>query len=113
MTDQLKPCPNPFPGDDETEHNLFMFQIIGGRCRAECACGITGPIRTTELDAIAAWNTRAAPFGWTEDELRAIEWELAPMGGMSDEISDWAADNERKMSELLRSFLAKLRKGKG
>jgi len=57
--------------------------------------------------AIAAWNTRAAPFGWTEDELRAVRYAI---GDRSPDLTtpDWPT-----LSADCITALAKIRKGAG
>lgn len=54
---ELKPCPNPWCGSTEIETD-----DVGLYAYAECKhCGLVGPDRITEADAIAAWNERPTP----------------------------------------------------
>lgn len=65
MTDDMKPCPNPW-----CKHNAPALHVLeGDECQIACPCGVAagacgGPYARSE--AIAAWNTRPV-----EDELRA------------------------------------------
>lgn len=62
MTEELKPCPNPFC---KKPHNLVegkggVSGILNcGPFRIWCkACGLFGPTRKTLENARTAWNTR-------------------------------------------------------
>jgi hypothetical protein len=58
--DELRSCPNPWCeyNDPVVERTL---RWLGDKSphRVDCECGIRGPTKPTESEAIAAWNQRA------------------------------------------------------
>ncbi len=61
MTQELKPCPNPWceaaerEGDFRPQVQYSNFGLVYVACTS---CTMAGPTRQHEADAIAAWNTR-------------------------------------------------------
>lgn len=70
MTDTLKPCPNPWCSALERDGDYAPKVIrnsIHTRHIACSSCGMEGPKRSTERQAITAWNTRATAPAWPEN----------------------------------------------
>ena len=61
-TEALKPCPSPWCNHRSfivhTSKDHFYGEAFQGRCSQ---CNLGGPVKRTKAEAIAAWNTRAAP----------------------------------------------------
>lgn len=58
MASELKACPNPWCKENAP---LVKVDRVRGEHYGVCgSCGLYGPYRRTEVDAIAAWNTRPA-----------------------------------------------------
>jgi Lar family restriction alleviation protein len=60
MMEKLKPCPF-CPDGGEPKHITGSSYEYGSRAHAVecCKCGVVGPVRGTEAEAIEAWNRRA------------------------------------------------------
>ena len=59
MVEELLPCPSPWCDHRayvaSTDDDAFYGKAFQGRCTQ---CGLGGPVKRTEAEAIAAWNTR-------------------------------------------------------
>lgn len=59
MTDTT-PLPCPSPWHDELDDAPMVTMHRGsGYAFVGCSCGINGPLKPTEAEALTAWNTRA------------------------------------------------------
>lgn len=85
MTDQapnvtLKPCPNPWceaaerDGDFSPQIHYSNFELVFVACTS---CGMAGPTRQHEAEAITAWNQRAS----TGDDTGALREALKSARG--------------------------------
>lgn len=69
MAEELKPCPFCGKADDadnpmqESALNVILFKSPAGGSahRVECVCGASSESHRDRSNAIAVWNTRAAP----------------------------------------------------
>lgn len=94
MADALKPC-RWCDGTEVSQHSngdaFYWVQCNDERCLAE------GPIRTTETDAIAAWNRRAPLAPPTEAEVEAAARTIASNRGW-----DWEGGTQPTTRQQLR-----------
>jgi len=104
---ELLPCPNPWceshqyeRGGPQAPDDLLEMSGSNG-LRVGCAyCSIMGPVRATEAEAIAAWNTRApdhpsqaqARIERLRGALQEAAWKFAQIGTMHS-IDDASAEN--------------------
>lgn len=54
VTEGLKPCPNPWC----KSLDIVAQQVRGQQAMACYVCGLLGPEKDTEAEAVLAWNTR-------------------------------------------------------
>ncbi len=85
MTNPTELLPRPFCGGDELSHgydNAGIYQSVV-RCHADdCGAAIV-LVGQSEGDAIAAWNTRAAPAPVASEEVERVRDTLAAMSAFS------------------------------
>lgn len=78
MSDELKPCPNPWcealerDGDYSPQIQYSNFAMVYVACTS---CSMAGPTRQHEHEAIAAWNTRTD----TAKDARIAELEVVAL----------------------------------
>ena len=60
MSEQLKPCPNPWcrPLNTRMVKHRGWGITNGEQYWVRCSCGVCGPVKSTRAEAVAAWNTR-------------------------------------------------------
>jgi hypothetical protein len=96
MTDELKPCPNPWCEALEREGDFspVAHRIPHGNWQVSCtSCDQKGPIRSYEDHAITAWNTRATDTQVSKhselaDRIEALKSKDIE-GHLSDAIQDF------------------------
>ena len=78
MSEELRPCPVPWCKSNthpEQGNNRLPYRVRGGGWHVVCPfCGMKGPKKSNESEAIAAWNQRAS-----DDELTRLRAENAKM----------------------------------
>ncbi len=84
MTNELKPC--PFCGSVDTrvfnDPDEYGRDSYGVQCGSG-SCSICGPQRSSEEEAVAAWNTRQ-PYDWRDG---AITEYGRDMQGMQNQLA--------------------------
>lgn len=73
MTDELKPCPNPWCKSEVHDGHLGIVahRVPYGLWRVSCSCGMKAPAQASEAEAIAAWHTR--PDSAVQELVDALE----------------------------------------
>lgn len=116
MTDELKPCPNPWCAPENrriVRWELYSRQVF-------CTCGVKGPLGKDDAEATTAWNTRTAPAGvkvkelrwedcgeedgWCADTVIGRYW-VRPANGMY-EVAFFGIENEEMVETILDNSLS-------
>ena len=96
-TERLEPCPNPWCEADEREGDFrpqvqySNFALVYVACTS---CGMAGPTRQHEAEAIAAWNRRpSTPAAGEVGEMAAAlkylaEWLQGAVGHVTAEYGE-------------------------
>ena len=112
MVAELLPCPSPWCNHRayvaSTDDDAFYGKAFQGRCTQ---CGMGGPVKRTEAEAVTAWNTRhqsgRTGAGDALMEARHLLQYARPLVGIARSMSDGGtSDSARLLCQRIDAFLS-------